>query len=119
MTDWSEVITPIAIFGVFGFMLKIYLEYRIKNKLIEKDKVDENVKFLYQSGPEYRILTNIKWGLVLVGIGVAALLSWWFPRAISEEGTIGLMFLLAGIGFLISSAMAKKVQDNNRNYPQQ
>ena len=41
MTDWSEVITPIAIFGVFGFMLKIYLEYRIKNKLIEKDKLME------------------------------------------------------------------------------
>jgi len=118
-TDWAEVLTPVAIFGAFGFMLKIFFDYRIKKQLIEKDKVDENVKFLNQSGPETKMLTNLKWGMVLVGIGLAMLISWWFPRQIGDEGTIGLMFLFAGVGFLISAGLASKIgKDKNGGPPQ-
>ncbi len=112
MQSWADVIAPVAIISCFVMALKLYLDYRIKRQLIEKDKVDENVKFLQFSSYDFRVLSNIKWGMVLIGIGVAAMLSWWFPRYISDEGTIGLMFLFAGVGFLVYAAMASKHKQN-------
>jgi len=114
MNNLEEIFIPLIIFGAFGWMLKTYLDYRTRRLLIERDKVDENVKFLQQKLPQERWLSNLKWGLILAGIGVAAMLSWWFPRFISEEGTIGLMFLFAGIGFLITSAMSPRNGKNGQ-----
>ncbi|HOP07684.1 MAG TPA: hypothetical protein PLF13_10375 [candidate division Zixibacteria bacterium] len=112
-----EALIPLIIFGSGVYTVKLVLDYKVKKQLIERDKVNENVKFLYHETPDARILSNVKWGMILIGIGVAALLSWWFPRYISEEGTVGLMFLFAGIGFLIYAFMAG--QNKRKNSPPQ
>jgi hypothetical protein len=46
-------------------------------------------------------LSNVKWGMVLIGIGLALLLGQLFPYDITEAMTIGFMFLFAGLAFLI------------------
>ncbi len=107
--DWpSEVLTPLGIFGILAWALKSYLDYRTRRQLIEKGLVDEKVRFLYDQSGVSKALSNLKWGIVLVGIGLAALVSFWFPDYFREEGTIGLMFLFAGFGFLIYYFMAPK-----------
>ena len=100
MNGIADAVAPIAVFGCFVWIIKIICDYKTRNKLIDKGLVDENVKFLYRGEGQSRALSNLKWGIVLIGIGVAAMISYWFPRNFSEEGTIGLMFLFAGFGFL-------------------
>jgi hypothetical protein len=100
MNDLVDAVVPITIFGAVVWIIKIVCDYKTRNRLIDKGLVDEKVKFLYRGGEQNRSLANLKWGIVLIGIGVAALVSYWFPRSFSEEGTIGLMFLFAGFGFL-------------------
>ena len=100
MNGIAEAIIPVAVFGAFVWIIKIICDYKTRMKLIDKGLVDEKVKFLYQDGAQSRALSNLKWGIVLIGIGVAAMISYWFPRNFSEEGTIGLMFLFAVIVFL-------------------
>jgi hypothetical protein len=105
MTE-AVIIVP-AIFLSFVLMIKIISDNRIKKMLIERGKVDENIKFLYQSIAARDPLSSVKWGLVLIGIGLAFLLGQLFPYSVSDEAVIGLMFLFAGIGFLVYYFMAK------------
>lgn len=107
--DWpAEILTPLGILGILVWALKMYLDYRTRRQLIEKGLVDEKIKFLYDRSGTSKALSNLKWGVVLVGIGLAALLSFWFPDHLHEEGTIGLMFVFAGVGFMIYYFLAPK-----------
>jgi hypothetical protein len=63
--------------------------------------VDEKIKFLFGQHEMERPLNNLKWGMVLLGIGVAWLMRDYGPLRLSDEGTFGLMFIFAGVGFLV------------------
>ncbi len=107
------VIVP-AVFLAVVAIVKIVSDARTRNRLIDKGLVEEGVKNLYprQSSPA---LSNLKWGLVLMGIGVASMISFWFPDVISEEGTLGLICIFAGVAFLIYYAIASQREKEHRN----
>ncbi len=111
-----EIIIVPVIFGVCGWIVKIVLDARTRNHLIDKGLVEEGVKNLYP-----RIVSpaqsNLKWGLVLLGIGVASMISFWFPHTISEEGTLGLICIFAGVAFLVYYAVASQREKEHRNGP--
>jgi len=94
-----EVLEPLAVFAGIALVLKIITDSILRNKLVNRGQVDENIKYLFtQSG--FRKKSDIKWGLVLVGIGLAIMI-YQFTE-ITSEAVIGLMFLFAGIAFLAS-----------------
>ncbi|MCK4462507.1 MAG: hypothetical protein KAW46_11925 [candidate division Zixibacteria bacterium] len=92
------------------------LDAHTRNRLIDKGLVEEGVKSLYPKivSPA---LSNLKWGLVLLGIGVASMISFWLPDTISEEGTLGLICIFAGVAFLIYYAIANQREKEHRNGP--
>jgi hypothetical protein len=102
----TEVLIPIASFIMIAVVVKIISDHKIRRQLIEKGLVEEKIKYLYPSS--FQPLASVKWGLVLIGIGAAFLIGRVFERGLSEEITVGLMFLFAGIGFIIYYVMAKK-----------
>lgn len=110
----QEVLIPAVVFGAIIIALKLMLDSRLRNKLIDKGMVDENVKFLNYSTAQTHRLSSLKWGMVLVSIGLALLISYIWPDVFSDEGTFGLMFLFAGIGFLIYFGISQKFIDNNK-----
>ena len=87
-------------------VIKIISDTVVRNKLISNGLVDDRVKHLFGL-PELNLLSNLKWGMVLVGVGIASLLSEVFPYYMETEGTIGLMLIFAGLAFLIYFAVAK------------
>ena len=111
-----EIIIVPVIFGVFGWIVKMVLDARTRNRLIDKGLVEDGVKNLYPRivSPA---LSNLKWGLVLMGIGAASMISFWFPDVISEEGTLGLICIFAGIAFLIYYAIANQREKEQRDSP--
>lgn len=112
MTDALQM--AIVFFAIVA-VVKIIADTMTRRRLIEKGLVDEKIKFLYHGSPEAQALSNLKWGIVLIGIGLAALLSFWFPNTVSEEGTIGLMFIFAGMGFLAYYFFAPKKLNQNKS----
>ncbi|MFH1687591.1 MAG: DUF6249 domain-containing protein [bacterium] len=115
MNNLADAVAPVAVFFGIGWMIKIICDYKTRKHLIDKGLVDEKVKFLYGSGADAKALSNLKWGVVLIGIGLAAIFSYWWPDTFHEEGTIGLMFLFAGIGFLAYYFMAPKIGEHKRD----
>ncbi len=103
----QDVFQMAIVFTAIVAVIKIIADWRLRTRLIDKGLVDEKVKFLYDDGLG-KAMSNLKWGLVLVGIGLAALLGQIFDYYIEPESIIGLMFIFAGLGFLIYYAFASK-----------
>ena len=104
----SEVLIPAIIFFSIVAIVKIVSDNKIKNRLIEKGVEDTKPKRILESSVELHALSSLKWGMVLVGIGLAAFISELFPRYQSDEVLIGLIFLFAGIAFLVYYGLAEK-----------
>ena len=104
----GAVITGIVLVSVI-VLIKLLSDNKIRSKLIDKGMVDENVKFLYTDRFEYRVPSALKWGIVLIGIGLAFLIGQLVPSHISGEVTIGSMFILAGLALLVYYVIAKSM----------
>jgi hypothetical protein len=105
----GPLVGVIALFVAISVITKMALEHRTRQKLIEKGVLDENVKYLYRENGQARLLSNLKWALVLIGIGLAVIIGQLVPRSMMEEITVAGMFLLAGIGLLVYYSIASRL----------
>jgi len=117
MGSFWEVAPLIIFFGVVAFIVKIILEHQTRKKLIEKGMLDENVKYLYADRPEDRILPSLKWGMILIGVGIAFFIGQLVPPELAEEITIGGMFLFAGLGLILYYAIANRMVKKLKEKP--
>ncbi len=115
---YTEVLIPGIIFGSFVAIIKIILDYRTKRLLIEKGEIDERARGFFAHDIEAQRLSSLKWGLVLVGLGLALMLSYLNPELFDDGGTFGLMLLFAGIGFLVYFGLAQKMLRSSEQHSQ-
>ncbi|OQX95371.1 hypothetical protein B6I21_05785 [candidate division KSB1 bacterium 4572_119] len=108
MQSLGELLIPLSIFLPVALIIKIISDNSIRRKLIEKGMVDENVKFLFLKKQSFHPISNIRWGLVLIGIGLPFLIRQVATFDISDEGVIGMMLVFAGIGFVVYYFLAQK-----------
>jgi hypothetical protein len=104
----AGLIGGLAVLATIAIIIKLTLDHRMRQKLVDKGMVDENVKFLYASNGGARTLPSLKWALVLMGIGLAILVGQIVPGHMTEEITFSCMFLFAGLGLLVYYAVASK-----------
>ena len=109
-----EVLVPIASFIFVFLTVKAFLDYRNRQKLIEKGLVDENIKYLFAAKQEGPVSPSLKWGLVLIAIGVAVFIGQTVKSEKAEEITIGAMFTLAGLALLLYYAIANRAAKKSK-----
>ena len=102
----AALITGVVFVSII-VMIKLLSDNRLRTKLIDKGMVDENIKYLFFDRQDFRAPTALKWGMVLIGIGLAFLIGQLVPSNISGEVTVGCMFLFAGLGLIIYYFIAK------------
>ncbi|MBN2226113.1 MAG: hypothetical protein JW763_01990 [candidate division Zixibacteria bacterium] len=122
MNSLMEAIGPVFVLLVFAYMLKLYLDYRLRRKLIDAGQVDERIKYLFFSKDEAYAPSSLKWGLVLLGLGLAIIIARLLPYKWYEtEISISLMFVFAGAGLLvyyfIADQRAKKHREAEKISP--
>jgi len=103
----APLIVGIVFFSVVT-IVKIIVDSNTRRRMLETGNLDDRTKRLMMNQAELSTLSNLKWGMILIGIGLAALLSELMPYWLSDEGAIGLVFLFAGLGFLIYYPIAQK-----------
>jgi hypothetical protein len=111
----SENLVPIFVLGVIGYfvleLVRVVSESRLRHKLIDKGMVDEKVKLLLESRPLAQTDGALKWGIVLIGVGLAFMFAYgihsWVPAAIREEVTAGAVFFMAGLGMIVYYFIAR------------
>ncbi|RMH79518.1 MAG: hypothetical protein D6681_19105 [Calditrichaeota bacterium] len=108
-----DFLIPIAFFATIAFIIKTVSENRTRRLWVQMAKLDKEVPPLYPPAPQSSPLESVKWGMVLIGIGLAFLLGQLFPEQLGDGGTIGLAFLFSGIGFLLYYRLAKATSQKN------
>jgi hypothetical protein len=98
--DITAIVIVTVIFGSIAIVIKSILDHRVKMKFIEKgpDGVpNKPIDFNLGNG----INSSLKWGLVLVFVGIANLIAVFSPTYFDEDGILGAMLLAAGIALLL------------------
>jgi len=115
------ILVPIVLFIVIGWIIKVLSDNHTKNLLIEKELVNENVKFLYMDRLEKYVPSSLKWGMVLIALGLAIFLGKILTeipgimmRTHDEEAIIfALMFIFGGLALIIYYGVALKMIKKN------
>ncbi len=100
-----DVIVPIVIFGSFVYAWRILLDYKTRKLLIEKGLVDDKVKVLFEKPTEAHLPSALKWGMVLIAIGLAIFIGRMMPDA-QEEYTVAFAALFGGIALVLYHTVA-------------
>jgi ABC-type uncharacterized transport system permease subunit len=116
MSEELMVVLNVAIiFGTIAFVIKTLADNRVRNKAIEKGILDEQLKGVFAQTAEQFLsgLNAIKWGMVLIGIGLAIVAGRFLPYGFADEGTIGLALIFSGIAFIIYYQLYKKAESSS------
>lgn len=115
MDKMWEMLPLIVMLLVVPFIVKMLSDNRTRRKLIEKGLVDEKVKYLFMDKPKEYVSSSLKWGMVLIAIGLAVFMGQMVPKELVEEVTIGAMFVFGGIALVIYYAIAsKKINEQDK-----
>jgi len=117
----EALIVGIVFFSIVA-IVKIIADATTRRRVLDKAATDPEAAQRLYGHPELLNLSSLKWGMVLVGIGLAWLISRWMPyRYWHDETVFGLMFLLAGVGMLVYYPIAqrkiKKIEQKERSQP--
>ncbi len=120
------ILVPIILFIVIGWIIKILSDNNVKRLLITQGKLDENAKYLYIDKLERYVPTSLKWGMVMIALGLAIFIGkivdamniTGFGRNDEEALIFSLMFIFGGtaliIYYVIASRMAKKAEEEDK-----
>jgi hypothetical protein len=108
-----EVIIPVVFFlsivAVWSFI--VLTRHKERMTMIEKGLKPEDMKALYERGT-WRInpMSSLKWGMIFVGVGIAALIGMYLHAYyLVEEGIYpALMCLFGGVGLIAFYLLASK-----------
>jgi hypothetical protein len=114
----TEIFVVAIVFFSVVYMIKLFTDYLTRKRLIDTGLVDEKVKYLFAGYAKVHSLNNIKWGMILIAIGIPFLWRELAPYHVSGESVMGMGLILAGLAFVIFHFLTKshfeKKADNNQ-----
>jgi hypothetical protein len=110
-----EVAIPIVFFCTIALIWGgvILTRHKERMTMIEKGLKAEDIKSLYQKGTlRTNPLSSLKWGIIFLAIGVAALVGMWLHQSYYVEESVipGLMAVLGGLGLIAFYFIANRKQ---------
>ena len=108
MDKMWEMLPLVVMFIMVPIIIKLLSDNKTRRKLIEKGLVDEKVKYLFMDKPKEYVSSSLKWGMVLIAIGLAVFVGQMAPKELMEEVTIGAMFVFGGLALVIYYVIASR-----------
>jgi len=98
----EDTLVPISLFLAIAWVIKTMSDNRVKRTLVAKEKVDPALVSLLQNSGDPRIPAALKWGLVLLGIGLGLIVG----QRYSEEIKIAMIFIFGGLALVLYYILA-------------
>ena len=118
MDKMWEMLPLIVMVLVVPIIIKMLSDNKTRRKLIEKGLVDEKVKYLFMDKPREYVSSSLKWGMVLIAVGLAVFIGQMAPKDLVEEVTIGAMFVFGGLALVIYYVIASRnINNHGENRP--
>lgn len=106
-----EILIPITLFYIVYLIIKTVSDNRVRQKLIDKGLVDEKVKYLFVKNTEMQPMPSLKWGIVLIAVGIALFINAMFPLLMEGPASFGFVSILAGFAFVVYYFIAKNQKE--------
>ena len=109
---------PILILGIIFWgivaILREVSQNKLRHRIVDKGLDPDDVKSLFRTNGCCSQFGALKWGMVLVGIGLVLLAVQLIPGDVPEEAAIGGMMLVAGVALLVFHFIASRATESNR-----
>ena len=106
-----EIFIPISMFLLIFGIVKQVSDNRLRHKIVEKELVNSDLKGLFTQSP----YPALKWALVLIGAGIAVVISVFIDIPQRELLMIALMLIFGGLGFLVYFIIVRKIENKNNH----
>lgn len=107
MFDILAILIPFFLALCIVVIIRIVVEARLRRRLAETHATDDLVRSLTNADEELRRQSSLKWGLVLVLMGVSLCLIDLFGLGVEDPTAFGLLIGSAGIGMLAYHALRR------------
>jgi hypothetical protein len=100
----------IVLVGFFAFVLgitKILSDNWTRRKLIEARVSDDVIRTLFRKESDPEMFAALKWGIVLVSLGLGLIVSQYLPARFEEPLAWGVVLVFGGVGLLAYYAVAR------------
>jgi hypothetical protein len=100
----GEMLRPVVmilVVLVFAVVVKGVIDYLGRRQLIAKGVIPDDLESGNQKNTRWYLMSNLKWALICLGFGVAVIIYDSLQEVLSMIGGFGLMFIGAGLGYLI------------------
>lgn len=112
----SEMLVPIVIFVVIGFIIKTISDNNLRKHFIDKGISGDEAGKILPNALEASLPSSLKWGIVLIAVGVSFFIGELVPARDQDLVTAAVMFISAGVGLLfyygIGSRKLKEPKEN-------
>ena len=102
----------VTLFGMIGYVTRVISDNRVKRELVSMNADKETIDYLFLRAPEQSYENNLKWGIVIVAIGVAFGLMEVLGLNAEQPMTYALLFVFSGGGLLGFYALKAKSGDS-------
>jgi len=114
---YKDVLMALTVIGIpstaFFLLVNLILNYRLRNKMIEKGFVQEEAQAVFKMNKELNYLTPLKWGLVIFLAGLSLVLLEFIPYRYDSPFPFGFVAMFAALGFLIYFFIVKREKEKS------
>jgi hypothetical protein len=100
----------LVLVGFFAFVLgitKVLADNWTKRKLIEARVSEDVIRTLFSKQSDPEMFAALKWGIVLVALGLGLIVSQYLPSRFEEPLAWGVVLVFGGAGLLAYYAVAR------------
>lgn len=110
MNDLAPVLIIGVIFWGIIAIIREASQSKIRQQIIDKGLNSVNVQNLFPARPLFQTHSSLKWGVLLIGVGLVLFVRHLVPIDVSDEATIGAMLVTAGACLLVFYFIAPKIE---------
>ena len=99
-------LVPVAFFLLIGWIVKTISDNKVRKQALSNGNLKESMKYLWEKSYANRPLQNIKWAIILVGLGLVILVAHIF--ALAEAVAIGMAAIVIAVALIVYYKMEKQ-----------
>jgi hypothetical protein len=104
-----ETLIPISLFICIAYAIKVVVDARVRRQMVASGGSEELVNSVLRDEELRRRHSSLRWGIVLLALGVGFGLIQWFGWQEVTPGLIAVLALATGLGNLAFFAISRKL----------
>ena len=104
-----EIFIPIVLFICIAYAIKVVVDSRVRSRMVSAGGSEELVKSIMVDEEQRRRHSSLRWGIVLVSVGLGFALIQWFGWQEVTPGMVAVLAGATGLGNLVFFAISRKL----------